>query len=74
MTVMRHAMVQSRPALLLQAAPNPDGGIHGGHLVVVWNQGHRGYVFSIHTAHPVPVTQRDQAVALAAAESMARIP
>jgi hypothetical protein len=74
MSVIRHARVRSRPALLLEAAPHPDGGIHGGHLVVVWNQGLRGYVFSIHAANPRRVTQRDEAVALAAAEAMGRIP
>jgi hypothetical protein len=71
MTVGRHASVRSRPALLLHAAPHPDGG-HGGHLVVVWNQGHRGYVFSIHAECAGCAAQQEQAVALAAAEAMAR--
>lgn len=34
--VLRRATVAGRPALLLRNPPYPDGGIHGGHLTVVW--------------------------------------
>jgi hypothetical protein len=40
--------VSGEPALLCAVAPYPDGGIHGGHYVLIWNQRHAGYVMSFH--------------------------
>ena len=42
--------IAGRRGLLLEAAGYPNGGIHGGHLVAVWNQRGHGYVLSIHDA------------------------
>jgi hypothetical protein len=64
-TVARHA------ALLLMAAGYPDGGIHGGHLAVVWNQGDDGYVLSMHFAeHNKRAPSEQEAVLLQAAAGM----
>lgn len=74
MTVLRRVAVRSHPALLLRAASHPGGGVHGGHVAVVWNQRRHGYVFSIHAAHTGRITPQDEAVALDGAEAMARTP
>lgn len=34
-----------------RASPVPDGGVHGDHVVAVWNQGDAGYVLSLHFRH-----------------------
>lgn len=36
------------PALLLKVTDYPDGGVHGGHLAIIWNQGDHGYALSLH--------------------------
>ena len=41
-------MIAHNPALLIQVAHYPRGGIHGGHIAVVWNQNGNGYVVSLH--------------------------
>lgn len=46
--VVGRATVRRRPALVLQVAPYPDGGIHGGHYAIVWNRGDAGYALSLH--------------------------
>jgi hypothetical protein len=46
--VVYRATVRRRPALVLQVAPYPDGGIHGGHYAIVWNRGDAGYALSLH--------------------------
>lgn len=46
--VVRRASVHGRPALVLRAPPYPRGGIQGGHVIVVWNEGGRGYSVSLH--------------------------
>jgi hypothetical protein len=46
--VAAQVSVGRRPALLCVIAPYPDGGIHGGHYVVVWDRGNAGYVMSFH--------------------------
>ena len=46
--VLRRARVAGHAALLLLAAPYPDGGVHGGHTVVVWNQHGDGYTLTMH--------------------------
>lgn len=46
--VVGPAEVGGEPALVLRAAGFPDGGVHGGHLVVIWNQARIGRVLSIH--------------------------
>jgi hypothetical protein len=32
----------------LQQAGYPNGGVHGGHIAAIWNQGPNGYVLSLH--------------------------
>jgi hypothetical protein len=46
--VRRRTTVAGHPALLMTVASFPDGGVHGGHLAVVWNQRQAGYALSIH--------------------------
>jgi hypothetical protein len=40
--------VRGAPALIVRAAGYPDGGVHGGHLAVIWNETGVGRVLSIH--------------------------
>jgi hypothetical protein len=46
--------VHGQPAGILKAPPYPQGGIHGGHSIVMWNENGRGYLVSTHseTSHP----------------------
>ncbi|WP_028060509.1 hypothetical protein [Candidatus Solirubrobacter pratensis] len=67
--LVRRATVATHPALVLKAQGFPTGGIHGGHVIVVWNQHGHGYVLSMH-AHDADQTQ--QAVALWMADGMSR--
>lgn len=52
---IRRARVHGIPATVLKAPPYPQGGIHGGHVLVVWNEGGHGYLVS---AHGTRMTQR----------------
>jgi hypothetical protein len=72
MRVVHVVSLRRMPALMLAAAPHPDGGIHGGHLTLIWNQGHHGYVFSIHARDQDRPSAYDQRVALAAARAMSQ--
>ena len=42
------AWVGGARAAVYQAAPYPQGGLHGGHVVVLWNAGGRGRLVSLH--------------------------
>ena len=53
--VLRSARVGAAPALVLRNPPYPTGGIHGGHVSVVWNIGGAGYVV---TGHAVASPER----------------
>jgi hypothetical protein len=67
----RRAAVARHPALLLTVAGFPAGGIHGGHVAVVWNQGSDGYVLSMHFGEHAGLSGRAQESAvLEAATSM----
>ena len=44
------ATVHGNRAAVLREPPYPQGGIHGGHVVIVWNQGGHGYIVSAHGA------------------------
>lgn len=46
--VLRRARIGSASALVLRNAPYPVGGIHGGHISIVWNADGAGYVVSGH--------------------------
>jgi hypothetical protein len=70
MTVVRSVWLRQMPGLMLAAVAHPDGGIHGGHVALVWNQGGHGYVFSIHARHHERPTLHDQRVALAATRAV----
>jgi hypothetical protein len=41
--------VRDQRAAIMQAPPFPAGGIHGGHTVVMWNEGGHGYLVSTHS-------------------------
>jgi hypothetical protein len=56
--VLRHARVGAAPALVLRNPPYPTGGIHGGHISVVWNANGAGYVV---TGHAVATPERPDA-------------
>lgn len=48
--LVRRTQVRGQRALLLRAEPYPDGGLHGGHYALVWNEGGSGYAASLHFA------------------------
>jgi hypothetical protein len=48
--ILRHATVDAHVALILVAPPYPDGGFMGGHVIILWNQQHHGYMLSFHFA------------------------
>jgi hypothetical protein len=57
--------VHRRPAAIMQAPPYPQGGIHGGHAIVMWNENGHGYLVSAHN-------ERSHRAATAAALRIAR--
>jgi hypothetical protein len=57
--------VGHEPALLLQAPEFPAGGVHAGHLVIVWNHGGNGYLASEHFAGRDAPGARHSALAVA---------
>lgn len=48
--LLRRTTVRGAPALVLQNPPYPTGGIHGGHVTVLWNAAGHGAALS---GHPV---------------------
>ena len=46
--LLRRAPVSGSSAAVLEAPPYPQGGVHGGHIIVLWNAGGHGYVMSAH--------------------------
>lgn len=71
--ILEHATVQRQAALILLAAPYPLGGFMGGHVIVLWNREHHGYMLSFHYVAAVaqqPYTLRERVhAALAIARS-----
>jgi hypothetical protein len=46
------ARVHGAAATVLQEPPYPKGGIHGDHVLVLWNEGGHGYMVSVHGERP----------------------
>jgi hypothetical protein len=42
------ARVHDARATVLREPPDPAGGLHGGHVIVLWSKGGHGYVISVH--------------------------
>jgi hypothetical protein len=40
--------INGAAALLLREPPYPEGGIHGGHILILWNHAGHGYLASVH--------------------------
>jgi len=70
--LLRQIHVGEHAALLLVAAAFPRGGVHGGHLAAVWNQGGSGYALSLHFADEGAPDRTKQRAVLRAATSMSR--
>lgn len=69
--VLRRIRVGTHLGLLLQGATYPNGGVHGGHVAVIWNQGDSGYVLSLHfTEQPHAPTSGHQQIVVDAADAM----
>jgi hypothetical protein len=74
--VVQRIKFRGRPALVLSMAPYPDGGINGGHYVLVWNQDRSGYIMSFHYARGdsgKPPRRSDSGALIRAAASMVPI-
>jgi hypothetical protein len=70
--ILRRALVRGHPALVLAAPPYPPGGIHGDHVIVIWNERGRGHLVSLHFRDEEDPTRYDQADRVAAALAVAR--
>lgn len=71
--VLRRVDVNGHHGLLLQEAVYPNGGVHGGHLAVIWNQDGNGYVLSLHfTESPRAPTSSWQQIVIDTADTMSR--
>lgn len=46
--LLRRVRVAQHPGLLLRVALYPVGGVHGGHIVAIWNQEGSGYALTMH--------------------------
>jgi hypothetical protein len=46
--VLRSIEVRGQPGLLMQSKPGVEGGFHGSHYELVWNEGGAGYTVSLH--------------------------
>lgn len=46
--VLSRTTVRGAPGLILAAPSYPAGGMHGDHLIVLWNRSGRGYFVSLH--------------------------
>jgi hypothetical protein len=75
--ILRRTTVRTSEALILVAPPYPDGGFMGGHLIVLWNWKHHGYMLSFHFAaapNGHAYTRDDRlAAAMQVARSCARV-
>jgi hypothetical protein len=47
--LIRTTRVHGQTAGILKAPPYPKGGIHGGHMIVMWNERGHGYLVSAHS-------------------------
>jgi hypothetical protein len=66
-TILGPALVGDRPAVLLRSAPYPRGGLHGGHVLAVWNdRRRRGHLVSLHYGGAPLRTRLRAALAVAA--------
>jgi hypothetical protein len=61
--------VNGTPALLLREPPYPQGGIHGGHILILWNHAGHGYVASVHGIGMTPPALIQTVIALARSEA-----
>ena len=72
--VLRRVEIAGHRGLLLQEATYPNGGVHGGHIAAIWNQGVDGYVLSLHfTEQPHAATPGWQQTVIDTAEAMSRL-
>lgn len=46
--VLRRASVSGHEALVLVAPAFPEGGLMGGHIIILWNSHRHGYILSFH--------------------------
>ncbi|HEX8053040.1 MAG TPA: hypothetical protein VF517_08600 [Thermoleophilaceae bacterium] len=63
LAIVRVVRVGDADALVLRSPPMPAGGIHSGHVIVLWNLAGRGYEVSLHLAdsrRPGRYTERER--------------
>ena len=46
--ILRRASVNGHDALVLIAPQYPEGGLSGGHVIILWNSDLHGYLLSFH--------------------------
>ena len=71
--VMRRSKVRDQKALILRIEPYPTGGLHGGHLVVLFNRATASYAVSLHWSDARLSEERVEQL-LVSAESMRSVP
>jgi hypothetical protein len=59
------AKVHGKPARIFQEPRYPQGGIHGGHILVAWNEHDHGYLVSLHASNMPRAEQVKLALAMA---------
>lgn len=69
--ILQRARVRGHAALVLAAPPFPQGGIHGDHVIVVWNERGRGHLVSLHIRDPLDPGRYDREDRIAAALAVA---
>ena len=47
--LVRTTRIHGQRAGIMKSPPYPKGGIHGGHTIVMWNEGDHGYLVSTHS-------------------------
>ena len=71
--VLRNTTVHGQRALVVRMPAYPAGGLHGGHVGVVWTQGRASYVLTLHPGRATGPSQARR-LAVSAARAAVRTP
>lgn len=71
--VLRRVNIGGHRGLLLRQAAYPNGGVHGGHIAAIWNQGANGHVLSLHFTEQADASSTSwQQIVIDTADAMSR--